>query len=1158
MRTINAAMRNLRTFERPRRAQAVTAISSKMKGEIGMKRKRFKLITLLALALTASFALWGMTASADGQSKIVYHKGPVITGDAHVYFIWYGNWNPGTPGSNQATQTILTDMIGEIGPKSFVPTPYFKINTTYPNLSGVAPSGVISYGGSFIDTSYRHGKDLTPLGVEDIVYEHLDKVNLPYDPAGIYIVVGAADVGKGTGFCSSNNPPAPPIHGHFSFNGSDVRYAFIGNPVLCPAQAAPQFVDTDGTVLPTPNGDFAGDAMASTLAHVLNVVITDPQGDGWFDAEGRENAVKCKNTFGQTYTTANGVQANVKFGQRDYLIQQNWVNDGPGYCGLKINSAPVTDDMFVVTDEDKTVRFTLWAEDIDQDLLTFSIVTQPKHGTLIALMSGKNASWDYKPNPDFNGTDTFAFKVTDGKLEAGASVTIKVNPINDAPVAADDGYSIPENTGIGVGQGSGVFSNDKDVDGDTLSAILVSGPSHASSFVLNKDGSFSYRPVTNFSGTDTFTYKANDGALDSNTATVTMTINDGGALHFSADAYTVEENAGSAVVTVSRTGGGAGMATVLFSTSNGTASSSDYKSVSQTLNFAEGETVKTVNVLITDDADHEADETVNLTLSNASGSGQLGTPVTAQLTIKDNDVQLPSVTVNDVSVSEGRAGETVNAVLSVKLSIASSLPVKVDYATADGTATAGADYMAASGTLSFNPGETTKTITVLVQGDTLNEPDEKFFVNLSNAQNATISDSQGICDVLNDDTPTVQFSGGSYQINEGANNTQQGFASLLVEVTRAGDVSNPATVKYISSDQSGGNECDAVTGHASQRCDYTLVAGTLRFAAGETVKTISVPVINDGYKEGSELFSLKLQKPEGAEFGVNNQAVVTITDDDDAPTNGANNPYLSNSFFVRMNYLDFLGREPDQNGFNDWTSVLNNCGPQKGFLGAPLGCDRAHVSHGFYASNEFTDTGFRIYRMYEVGLGRLPRYGEFIPDMAALSGFGIDDAIRQQNLEDYLVQFSRKPEFTVRFIDALEPSQAATLVQKLERAAGVTLPDGAATLPGQPQQYGRQELISLRANGALTVGQTLKAFVEQKVVYDKYFPRGHVTMLYFAYLKRDPDLNDPNLLGWNDWVNVFTNGGTLQDGTVIPPRDIHHLIFGFIYSEEYRKRFGQP
>jgi hypothetical protein len=178
-----------------------------------------------------------------------------------------------------------------------------------------------------------------------------------------------------------------------------------------------------------------------------------------------------------------------------------------------------------------------------------------------------------------------------------------------------------------------------------------------------------------------------------------------------------------------------------------------------------------------------------------------------------------------------------------------------------------------------------------------------------------------------------------------------------------------------------------------------------------------------------------------------------------------------------------------------------------------------------------------------------------MPDMATLSGFDIPAALQEQNLQEYLQQFTARSEFQSRYQGFLLPSQAAQFIQLLDQVAGVTLPATATTLPNQPQQYGRQELINLRANGTLSVGQTLKAFVEQQVVYDRYFERGEVTIMYFAYLRRDPNLNDPNLVGWNDWVDVFTNG---RQSAGIQPRDIHHLIFGFIYSEEYRKRFGQP
>jgi hypothetical protein len=409
------------------------------------------------------------------------------------------------------------------------------------------------------------------------------------------------------------------------------------------------------------------------------------------------------------------------------------------------------------------------------------------------------------------------------------------------------------------------------------------------------------------------------------------------------------------------------------------------------------------------------------------------------------------------------------------------------------------------------------------------------------------------------DEPTIALSTDSYSIDEGAKGTVLGYPALSVRVERSGDTSAPATVQYLTTDQSGGNECGLVTGLASQRCDYATQAGTLRFAAGESSQTIRIPIVNDGYQEGNETFTIKLQNPTGAILGTISQATITINDDaaDSTPTTGANNPYLNNEFFVRQNYLDFLYREPDAQGWSTWPTVLNSCGPEKGFLGSPKECDRAFVSHGFIASDEFTVRGYRIYRMYEVGLLRLPRYSEFVLDMAAMNGSPNSEEL-EQNTQQFAESFTSRQEFINKYQDVSLPSQAALFIARLEQNAGVALPASTTTLPGQPPQYNRQELINKRASGEFTMGQTLRAFVEQKIVYDRFFERGFVTMQYFGFLRRDPDLNDPNLQGWTEWVYVFTNGGADKGRPDIGPRDYHHLVFGFIYSEEYRKRFGQP
>jgi hypothetical protein len=594
--------------------------------------------------------------------------------------------------------------------------------------------------------------------------------------------------------------------------------------------------------------------------------------------------------------------------------------------------------------------------------------------------------------------------------------------------------------------------------------------------------------------------------------------------------------------------------TVNYATVDGTAKAgSDYVATSGTLTFNPLETSKTVAITINEDDPSESTETFSLALSNAVNVSFSNSGI---ISITNAPPGTLSFKTGAYSISEGGG----SALITVNRTGGAAGTVTINYATTNGTATAGSDYTATSGTLTFAPGETTKTFSVPVTDDSAREDSETVNLSLSTVGGGAIlgMPNTAVLTIVDNDSPSLQLSSSSYTINENAANTSQGYGSLTVDVSRSGDMSQAATVRYFTSDLSAGNECNQVTGQASQRCDYSLIGGTLRFSPGEATKSISIPVINDGYVEGPEFFTIRLENASGAAIGVQNQATITIVDDDTTASTGANNAYLNNEFFVRLNYMDFLGREPDAEGWNTWPPLLNNCGPQKGFLGAPPDCDRAHVSHGFFGSPEFTNTGFLIYRLYEVGMNRLPRYSEFTPDMASLSGFGIPESVQQQNLQDYLQQFTSKQEFTNRFSDALQPSQAARLVEKLEQTAGVTLPATATTRAGQAQQYGRAELIQKRASGEFTLGQIIKAFVEQQDVYDRYFPRGQVTMLYFAYLKRDPDLNDPSLSGWTEWVFVFTNGGAQRGRPDIAPRDIHHLIFGFIYSEEYRKRFGQP
>jgi hypothetical protein len=515
-----------------------------------------------------------------------------------------------------------------------------------------------------------------------------------------------------------------------------------------------------------------------------------------------------------------------------------------------------------------------------------------------------------------------------------------------------------------------------------------------------------------------------------------------------------------------------------------------------------------------------------------------------------------TISINDVQVSEGNSG-TTNEVFAVTLAQASNLTVKVDYATANGTATAPADYTAIpTTTLTFAPGETSKSVTVVVNGDTTNEPNETFFVNLTNPVNATISDNQGLGTILNDDAPGFQFEQPSYSVVEGN-------PSVSIVVKRIGDASNAATVDYATNDFNGvpatelqPAHCEAASTTASSKCDYVTAGGRLRFAAGETSKTVVLSIVDDLYVEGDETLSMTLSNPvilsnqSAGNLVSPSMTVITIqSNDTNQNATGNDNPYLINAFFVRQQYLDFLLREPDTLGFDDWLSVLNNCQPNKGFLGSDPGCDRVHVSSGFFRSPEFGERGYWVYRFFTASLGRRPLYAEFMPEMRRLKGLPPEkpDADLKQDEADFINEFMQRPEFTTIYNGITDAGHASAFIGKLEQKAGVTLPETVPpTQAGQPAQYGRSQLIGLMQNGTLTPAQTLRSFVEQKTVWDAYFFKAFVAMEYFGYLRRDPEN-----AGYDDWVDVLINGRGTH-----PPGDFRHLVFGFIYSEEYRERFG--
>ena len=220
-----------------------------------------------------------------------------------------------------------------------------------------------------------------------------------------------------------------------------------------------------------------------------------------------------------------------------------------------VNDPPVAQVQSVTTSEDSPVVITLAASDVDSASLGFSLVTGPSRGSLGSISApscitngaGTNctATVTYTPAANISGTESFTFRVNDGSLDSNiGTVSITVNAVNDAAVAANDFYSTLKDTPLNI-FAPGVLGNDNDIDGGqgNLTAVLVSGPANAANFILNADGSFFYTPVTNFTGTDTFTYKANDGSEDGNETTVTIAVLTAGNAPLAAnDYYNVPES----------------------------------------------------------------------------------------------------------------------------------------------------------------------------------------------------------------------------------------------------------------------------------------------------------------------------------------------------------------------------------------------------------------------------------------------------------------------------------------------------------------------------------------------------------------------------------------------------------------------------------------
>ena len=291
--------------------------------------------------------------------------------------------------------------------------------------------------------------------------------------------------------------------------------------------------------------------------------------------------------------------------------------------------------------------------------------------------------------------------------------------------------------------------------------------------------------------------------------------------------------------------------TVEYTTEDGTADAGDdYTTIAETLTFSPGQTTKIIRVPVLVDSTQESSETFTVELSTPMGttladSTGLGT-ITAD--------PMPGLSIGDAApVAEGGA-----AVFTVTLVPASNHVVTVTYSTVDGTAVADADFTPTSGTLTFNPNQTTKTIRVPILRDTVHEPSETFTVELSNPGGSTLADPIGVGTIRADPAPSLRI-GDATPVAEGD--------EAVFTVTLTPPNEQVVTVDYTTTD-----------GTAVADEDYSATSGTLRFAPGDTSKTIRVPTLRDAVAEPVETFTVVLSNPSGTNV-VHDTGVGTITDE---------------------------------------------------------------------------------------------------------------------------------------------------------------------------------------------------------------------------------------------------------------------------------------
>jgi hypothetical protein len=227
-------------------------------------------------------------------------------------------------------------------------------------------------------------------------------------------------------------------------------------------------------------------------------------------------------------------------------------------------------------------------------------------------------------------------------------------------------------------------------------------------------------------------------------------------------------------------------------------------------------------------------------------------------------------------------------------------------------------------------------------------------------------------------------------------------------------------------------------------------------------------------------------------------------------------------FFVQQQYIDFLSRFPEADGFAAWMRVLDTCNGDRNCLDG-VGGKRVLVSRSFFESQEFQLKGYFVYRFYKASFDRLPTYAEIVAGMRSVTGQTAAEVFQKRDA--FAANFATRGDFLAAFPTNMTASE---YVNKLLQTAGITVAN-------------KDQLIAELSANNNTAGRAsvLKKIAESQELYTKEYDPAFVAMQYYGYLRREPETQ-----GYNAWLSY------LRDN----PGDYNTMVWGFVYSQEYRNR----